>query len=404
MKTRHALFLVTGTTATLLQQLSQRLCLRLLSRRLPQLLSALLAAMLSLSAATALAHHPVEAKFDMSKTLTLKGRVTDVDWANPHVHVFINVADNKGVSVNWAIELASTVELDGSGWSPTTVAIGDLLTVAGPAARNGSHQLWGDKVQAADGAVLFTVAADVFSARLATTPGPTPRWPDNQPRLGPPLGQTGYWAAPDANSLVEDGAKVSVDAHGLLANIADAGQVAPFQDWARDLYALRQRNHLKDDPLFLNCIPPAGPRQFQLPFGLQFVEERERGRIFVLLAGGNGNWRLLYTDGRTQIGQVTGNDDNPLFYGRSLANWEGDTLVVSTSGFNETFWFSNGGLPHTKLLQLTERFTRSDLNTLHYQVTINDEGAYTRPWTSSWDLHWVSGQELPEYYCQDNRQ
>ena len=124
----------------------------------------------------------------------------------------------------------------------------------------------------------------------------------------------------------------------------------------------------------------------------------------MLLSGGNSNWRFIYTDDRTATGQVTGNDDNPLFYGHSLAKWEGDTMVVTTTGFNEGFWFSNGGLPHTNKLTLTERFTRSDLGTLHYAVTVDDPGAYTRPWTSSWDLHWVAGQELPEFYCQDNRQ
>src|SRR5690606_30111262 len=120
--------------------------------------------------------------------------------------------------------------------------------------------------------------------------------------------------------------------------------VAPFQDWARDLYVLRQRNHLKDDPLSLFCIPPGGPRQFQIPFRVQLVEERERGRISVLMGGGNSKWRLIYTDGRESVGQISGNDDNPLFYGRSVAHWQDGTLVVESSGFNETFWFSNGGL------------------------------------------------------------
>lgn len=361
------------------------------------------AAVLALSATTTLAHHPLAAKFDPAQTQTLSGRVTAIDWANPHVHVFLAVDSGSAAGENWAIELESTVELGWSGWSPDTVAIGDTLTVSGPLARNGTHQIWGSQVQGADGGALFTVADAVFTARAGTTAGPTPRWPDMQPRLGPPPGATGYWAVPGASALVEDGVVVAMDRHGVLADINDAAQVAPFQDWARDLYTLRQNNMLKDDPMFLNCIPPAGPRQFQLPYGVQFVEERARGRIFVLLGGGNGNWRLLYTDGRAQVSQVSGNDDNPLFYGRSLATWEGDTLVVSTTGFNETFWFSNGGLPHTRQLQIVERFTRSDLNTLHYSVTIDDPGAYTRPWTSSWDLQWIPGAELPEYYCQDNR-
>ncbi|HEX5421369.1 MAG TPA: hypothetical protein VFY39_15355, partial [Gammaproteobacteria bacterium] len=70
---------------------------------------------------------------------------------------------------------------------------------------------------------------------------------------------------------------------------------------------------------------------------------------------------------------------------------------------NDTFWFSNGGLPHTDQLQLVERISRPDLNTLQYQVTVNDSGAYTRPWTSTWTLQWMPGEELPPAYCQDNR-
>jgi len=363
-----------------------------------------LAALLVFGASASFAHHPVGAKFDEAKVTTLSGRVTAVDWANPHVHVFFNVKAADGSEVNWATELASVVELNWSGWAPDTLKAGDAITVKGPVALNGSHQIWGSTVTAGNGKSVYTVKEDVFQSRAKPVSGATPRWPDNQPRLGPPEGETGYWALPGKTSLMEDGVNVAVDSNGVLANLADAAKVAPLQEWALDLYTLRQRNWLKDDPSFLNCIPPAGPRQFQLPFGFQFVEQRERNRIFVLLSGGNGNWRFIYTDDRSATGQVTGNDDNPLFYGHSLAKWEGDTMVVTTTGFNEGFWFSNGGLPHTRALSLTERFTRTDLGTLHYEVTVNDPGAYTRPWTSSWDMHWVAGQELPEFYCQDNRQ
>ena len=59
-------------------------------------------------------------------------------------------------------------------------------------------------------------------------------------------------------------------------------------------------------------------------------------------------------------------------------------------GFNEDFWFTNGGLPHTDQLQLIEKFTRSDFDTLKYEVTIDDPGAYTRPWTRVPTLRWVA--------------
>jgi hypothetical protein len=61
--------------------------------------------------------------------------------------------------------------------------------------------------------------------------------------------------------LVERGVTAEADANGLLTNVADAARVAPFQTWARDLYVYRQRAFLKDDPMFLHCLPPGGPRQ-----------------------------------------------------------------------------------------------------------------------------------------------
>jgi len=82
---------------------------------------------------------------------------------------------------------------------------------------------------------------------------------------------------------------------------------------------------------------------------------------------------------------------------------EGDTMVVDTKGFNEKFWFDNGGLPHTEQLHLIERFTRADMKTMRYEVTVDDPGAYTRQWKSSWTLEWIPGEELPYFLCQDNR-
>jgi hypothetical protein len=153
----------------------------------------------------------------------------------------------------------------------------------------------------------------------------------------------------------------------------------------------------------LNCKPPGGPRQFQLPYGVQFVEDRERQRIFVLIGGGNANYRIIYLDGRSHAGQVGGDDDNPLYYGRSVGKWVGDVLEVDTRGFNEDFWFTNGGLPHTEQLRLLEKFSRPDFDTLKYEVTVEDTGAYTRPWSTGWTLRWVAGEELPRHLCQENR-
>ena len=348
------------------------------------------------------AHHVIAAKFDPNKPVTLRGTVAKIDWLNPHVHIFMDVQDGRSITT-WAIELESQVDLQRSGWNRETLKFGDAITVQGISARDGSKQAWGNSVVVAStGKRIFTLNP-VQPRRDNQAARPTPRWPDGKPRLGPPPGERGYWGNPSLTALMQTGANVQVDADGLLRNIADVDKVAPFQRWARDLYELRQRNLLKDDPLFLFCKPPGGPRQFQLPYGVQFVEEAYRQRIWVLIGGGNHNWRFIYTDGRDPLDPTQRDFGHPLYYGRSVAKWEGDTLVVDTKDFNEEFWFSNGGLPHTHQLHLIERISRPDFNTLKYEVTVDDPGAYTRTWSGGWTLQWIPGEELPIYFCQDNR-
>jgi hypothetical protein len=350
-----------------------------------------------------LAHHSVAAKFDEAKSQTLEGVVTLVDWRNPHVHVFMNVRGPKGEWVNWAVELASPIDLQDSGWTRESVQPGDTVRVDGYVARNGSRQLWSNTM------TLSRTGRQVLNVKPMQPPvpiakRPTPMGPNGVPRLGAlPGGVDGYWAFPSSTVLVENGVSVDIRPDGLLRNIADAPKVAPMQPWALSLYRNRQSRYLQDDPMFLNCKPPGGPRQFQQPYGFQFIEDPERQRIFVLIGSGNRNFRIIYLDGRSHVGQVGGDDDNPLYYGRAVGKWSGQTLEVDTRGFNEDFWFTNGGLPHTDQLRVIERFTRVDFDTLRYDVTIEDAGAYTRPWSSGWTLRWVGGAELPVHFCQDNR-
>ena len=362
-------------------------------------MAATTAALLALPAA---AHHPISGKFDNTDRRTLNGIVTFVDWRNPHAHVFMNVVGAEQ-TLNWAVELASPIELVANGWSDETLRPGDAIVVEGPVARNGTRQIWGEAVaRAENGLRVYAIGNAAPQRPMASRPAP--RWPNGQVALGAAPGSvSGYWSYPSATALVEDGVEVEMDQYGLLANPGDAARVAPMQDWALALYRHRQQRQLQDDPTYLNCKPPGGPRQYQSNLGFQLIEDHARQRVFVLVGSGNSNFRIVFLDGRDPVGQVGGDDDNPLYYGRSVGSWDGDALVVQTSGFNEDFWFTQGGLPHTNLLRMTERFTRLDYDTMEYQVTINDPGAYTREWTATWTLQWVGGQDLAQHLCQHNR-
>jgi hypothetical protein len=166
----------------------------------------------------------------------------------------------------------------------------------------------------------------------------------------------------------------------------------PFQPWSRALFADRKNNELEPHT---RCKPSGVSRQFLTPYGVEMVELPEIQRVFVFDIGGPHTFREVFMDGRSHPKNFT-----PTYYGHSIGWWEGDTLVVDTVGFNEGFWMDRDGLPHTTQLHTTEKFTRTDFNTIRYQLTVDDPGAYTKPFGGEMNLRWEAGTELFEYQCQ----
>ena len=327
---------------------------------------------------------PADPVFDSARHVTLRGVVTNVEWINPHVRFALNVAQ-ASTTVNWTIELPeSAVVLERNGFNARSLKIGDTVTVQGLAAAGATRLARATSVALTNGGgVLFKLGSDrgQTGVRPRFDPGLTPRWPDGQPRLGPPSGARGYWKAdvqdPDTTNL-------------------KAGDAVALP-WAKAVLDYRIRTQFRDDPA-ARCVPPGGPRQFLGPQGFQFVEQRDLGRVLVLLGDGDRNWRIIYTDGRP-LGQAA--DVVSSYYGSSIGRWDKDTFVVDSVGYNEKFWFLSGGLPHTEALHLTERFTRQDLNTLKYEVTVDDPRSYTKPWTAVWTMRWVPDQEIQEFFCEE---
>src|SRR5690606_9120158 len=124
-------------------------------------------------------------------------------------------------------------------------------------------------------------------------------------------------------------------------------------------------------------------------------ELEELGRLYIFDIGGPHTFRTVYMDGRSHP-----QDLEPTNYGHSIGWWEGDTLVIDSVGFNEDFWWERRGLPHTEQLHAIERFTRTSDGLISYEITIDDPGAYTAPFTGGFNLRWNEGVELFEYVCQ----
>jgi hypothetical protein len=101
-------------------------------------LYSLACAALLASTATARAHHAFSAEYDAQKPITVTGTVTKVEWQNPHTWFYIDVADADGNVASWGMELASPNLLMRNGWTRASMKIGDVVTVEGFHAKNGS--------------------------------------------------------------------------------------------------------------------------------------------------------------------------------------------------------------------------------------------------------------------------
>jgi hypothetical protein len=177
--------------------------------------------------------------------------------------------------------------------------------------------------------------------------------------------------------------------------MAAVGGAPPFQPWAKGVFADRRENLLEPHT---RCKPSGGARQFVTPYGTEIAEFRELKQIMVFDIGGPHTFRIIYMDGRPHPKDLT-----PSYYGHSIGRWEGDTLVVDTVGFNERAWIDRAGTPHTVNLRYIERFTRTDHDTMKYEVTIDDPGAYTSTWsTTPFTMTWGANRELFEYVCQQS--
>jgi len=125
-----------------------------------KVLACALAAALVLSAAASVeAHHSFAAQYDGNKPVTLKGKVTKVEWTNPHARFYIDVPSADGKVVNWNLELASPNYLKRAGWSSTSLKEGDEVTVEGSLARSGANMANASAVTFADGTRVFARSA-----------------------------------------------------------------------------------------------------------------------------------------------------------------------------------------------------------------------------------------------------
>jgi hypothetical protein len=168
-----------------------------------------------------------------------------------------------------------------------------------------------------------------------------------------------------------------------------------IRPWAAAVYKQSEDSFRRDSD-GIQCLPP-GPKA-GIGVGGFPVKIVQTPNLVIVLYEYETIFRQIFTDGR-----ALPEDPNPTWMGYSVGRWDGDTLVVTTAGYNDRTTIDLAGHPHTQALRVTERYHRRDVGHLDVQVTLDDPKAYTRPWTLPMEFTLIPDGDLIEYVCDNER-
>ncbi len=210
--------------------------------------------------------------------------------------------------------------------------------------------------------------------------------------LGAILLGTGLAAAQDAQPSHPDLSGFWVNQYTPNLSTVLGGE-PPFTDFGAEQWRTVDTSK---DPTAI-CLPVGPSRAFTAPFPFQLVQGKD---TIAILFEYQSIWRAIYMDGRPHPEDVA---DYPYFMGHSVGRWEGNVLVVDTTGIDERSWLDTAGHRHSAELRLTERFETTGANTIKWTVTFDDPVYFTRPWSVARTFtRGKPADRLLPYTCNEN--
>ena len=211
-----------------------------------------------------------------------------------------------------------------------------------------------------------------------------PRTPEGRPDF------SGIWQVLNtaAWDIQDHSARLGVPA-GL--SVVEGNEI-PYQSWAAAKKEENFANRISADP-DTKCYPPGVPRATYMPYPFQLVQAPTHLAILYEYAHGLRN--VFLDDSSHPPGHID------WWMGDSRGRWEGDTLVVDVTHFDDRTWFDKAGNFHSEALHVIERYSFVDPDTISYEVTIEDPEVFTRPWKMSMLLyrHKEQNFQLLDYEC-----
>jgi hypothetical protein len=228
-----------------------------------------------------------------------------------------------------------------------------------------------------------------------------PRTPDGKPDLAAACPRTAD-GKPDLSGLwtMQPNRNATPNFPGCEPTAEEFGNIGwslkdglPYQPWAADLVKKRRAELRLHDPLSY-CLPTGPVRLHTWSTPRKVIQTPG---LLVILNELNASYRQIFTDGRPLPA-----DPNPSWNGYSSGKWEGDTLIVQTSGIRDGLWLDSTGNPMTDAATLTERFRRANFGRMEIEITLNDPKAYTKPWTITLNHTIKLDTDLLDFICAEN--
>jgi hypothetical protein len=249
-------------------------------------------------------------------------------------------------------------------------------------------------------ALLLAALSPALSAQWLDYPtANVPKGPDGKPNMTAPTPRTadghpdlsGMWGwETRANCLGHcNDTQISREFINIAATLQGK---PPYQPWAAELVKKRSGDQGSDPNV--HCFPRGSLRILTDDYYKRFFQTPDR---MIILTERNMQYRQIMTDGRPFP-----KDPNPTWNGYSVGKWEGDTLVVTTTGFRDDIWLDASGNPLTSAGKTIEKFRRPNYGSLEVEMTIDDPKAYTKPWTVTIKQPLILDSELIDYFCLEN--
>ena len=333
--------------------------------------SFVLALLILIAPAVARAHHS-GSEYDRT-TVEIEGTLVELVWQNPHVHFGVRTTGKDGKPVVWDIEANSLSILRRTDANPDNLKLGDRIKVAGAPSRQTPNKMWASNILPANG------------REVVLGPGIPPRWKGT---------------ADGAKSTWFDGGADADKAAGIFrvwsTKFGEPGGVwwrrdYPLTDAARKKRALF--NPLTDT-VAPGCRPKGMPTIMEQPYPLEFV--RKGDTILLRLE----EYDTVRTIDLTPAARAA---RPKTLLGSSQGRWEGDTLVVTTTGISWTY-FDPSGVPLGPSASIVERYTPSpDGTRLVLEMVVTDRDTFTEPIKLQRTWVWRKGETVKPYNCVDRK-